>query len=102
MAMNRFFFNLLKSRGYDVTLEQFLSIKYDYDFDMFLFQEIGYPVLKTITTGLFPSPYSTTSINEYFAIGFENFYMGESNYIKKICPNLAQKLFYLEEMTNEY
>ena len=35
---------------------------------MFLFQDIGYPVLETLTLGLFVSPYSVTSINEYFAV----------------------------------
>ena len=95
-------YELLKSEGYDVTIEQFLTTTYDYDFDMFLFQDIGYPVLETLTLGLFVSPYSVTSINEYFAVGFENFYMGEPNYIKKICPILSEKLYYLDELTYEY
>ena len=95
-------YELLKSEGYDVTIEQFLTTTYDYDFDMFLFQDIGYPVLETLTLGLFVSPYSVTSINEYFAVGFENFYMGEANYIKKICPILSEKLYYLDELTYEY
>ena len=95
-------YELLKSEGYDVTIEQFLTTTYDYDFDMFLFQEIGYPVLETLTLGLFVSPYSVTSINEYFAVGFENFYMGEANYVKKLCPVLTGKLYYLDELTYEY
>ena len=94
--------DLLKSEGFDVKIEQFLTAKYDYDFDMFLFQNIGYPILQSITMGLFPSPYSITSINEYFAIGFERFYMGESNYISRLCPELSQKLIYLDELANEY
>ena len=95
-------YELLKSEGYDVTIEQFLTTTYDYDFDMFLFQEIGYPVLETLTLGLFVSPYSVTSINEYFAVGFENFYMDETNYVKKICPILLEKIFYLDELTYDY
>ena len=95
-------YELLKSEGYDVTIEQFLTTTYDYDFDMFLFQDIGYPVLETLTLGLFLSPYSVTSINEYFAVGFENFYMGEANYIKKICPILSEKLYYLDELTYDH
>ena len=95
-------YGLLKSEGYDVIIEQFLTTTYDYDFDMFLFQEIGYPVLETLTLGLFVSPYSVTSINEYFAVGFENFYMGEANYVKKLCPVLTGKLYYLDELTYEY
>ena len=95
-------YELLKSEGYDVTIEQFLTATYDYDFDMFLFQDIGYPVLETLTLGLFLSPYSVTSINEYFAVGFENFYMDESNYVKKICPILLEKILYLDELTYDY
>ena len=95
-------YELLKSEGYDVTIEQFLTATYDYDFDMFLFQDIGYPVLETLTLGLFVSPYSVTSINEYFAVGFESFYMGETNYVKKLCPVLTDKLYYLDELTYEY
>jgi len=95
-------YELLKSEGYDVTIEQFLTTTYDYDFDMFLFQDIGYPVLETLTLGLFLSPYSVTSINEYFAVGFENFYMDESIYVKKICPILLEKILYLDELTYEY
>ena len=95
-------YELLKSEGYDVTIEQFLTTTYDYDFDMFLFQDIGYPVLETLTLGLFLSPYSVTSKNEYFAVGFENFYMGEANYVKKICPTLLEKIIYLDELTYEY
>tara|TARA_Y100000296_G_scaffold68843_1_gene82223 strand:- start:590 stop:1285 length:696 start_codon:yes stop_codon:yes gene_type:complete len=94
--------SLLKSEGYNAKIEQFLTVKYSYDFDMFLFQEIGYPVLNTLSMGLFPSPYSITSINEYFAIGFEKFYIGEANYLKRICPELSIKINYLDEMTNEY
>ena len=95
-------YGLLKSEGYDVTIEQFLTTTYDYDFDMFLFQDIGYPVLETLTLGLFLSPYSVTSINEYFAVGFENFYMGEASYIKKICPILLKKLYHLDELTYDH
>ena len=95
-------YGLLKSEGYDVIIEQFLTTTYDYDFDMLLFQDIGYPILETLTLGLFLSPYSVTSINEYFAVGFENFYMDETNYVKKICPILLEKIFYLDELTYDY
>lgn len=95
-------YNLLKSEGFDVIIEQFLKPEYDEDFDMFLFQDVGYPVLSTIADGLFLSPYSITSINEYFAIGFESFYIDKSPYLKKMCPQLSNKIEYIDEMTNEY
>lgn len=95
-------YNLLKSKGYNVIIEQFLKPEYDEDFDMFLFQDVGYPALEAIAGGLFLSPYSMTSINEYFAIGFESFYIDKSPYLKKMCPQLSNKIEYIDEMTNEY
>ena len=46
--------------------------------------------------GLFSTPYAVTSLREYFATGFEEFYIGDRNYIKKISPNLYNKLTYLD------
>jgi len=95
-------YNLLKSEGFDVTIKEFMNPKYDEGFDMFLFQDVGYPLLNTLTVGLFPSAYSVTSVNEYFAIGFENFYLGEAPYLKRISPRLSEKIKYLDETINEY
>jgi len=95
-------YNLLKSQGFNVNIEEFMQVKYSEDFDMLLFQEIGYPFLNNLVIGLFPGAYSVTSINEYFATGFQKYYMNELNYITKICPNLARKLNYLDELANEY
>ena len=95
-------FNLLKSKGYDVKLKEFLQVKYNYDFDMFLFQEIGYPLLNNLVMGLFPGAYSVTSLNEYFATGFERYYMKEGKKLSKICPQLVKKIDYLDELANEY
>ena len=33
---------ILKNEGYDVTLEELLNINYNEEFDMFLYQDIGY------------------------------------------------------------
>ena len=95
-------FNLLKSQGFNVKLKEFLQVKYDYDFDMFLFQEVGYPLLNNIVMGLFPGAYSVTSLNEYFATGFERYYMREGKKISKMCPVLTKKIDYLDELANEY
>jgi ribosome-binding ATPase YchF (GTP1/OBG family) len=95
-------YNILKSEGFNVTIEQFLNPKYDQSFDMYLFQEIGYPLLNSISGGLFLSAYSITSINEYFAVGFESFYIDRTPYLGRMCPQLSNKLNYLDEMANEY
>ena len=95
-------YSILKSQGYDVTMEEFLNIKYDEDFDMFLYQDIGYEKLNNLVMGLFPGAYSVTSLNEYFAVGFERYYMKEGKNLSKMCPILIKKIDLLDELANEY
>tara|TARA_R100000008_G_C3587283_1_gene173496 strand:+ start:571 stop:1281 length:711 start_codon:yes stop_codon:yes gene_type:complete len=103
-------YEILKNEGFDVTLEEFLHVKYNEEFDMFLFQEVGYALLNTLVNGLFPGPYSVTSINEYFATGFEKHYLNEfekhylneGHKLQRICPKLMKKIYYLDELANEY
>ena len=95
-------YSILKSQGYDVTMEEFLNIKYDEDFDMFLYQDIGYEKLNNLVMGLFPGAYSVTSLSEYFAVGFERYYMKEGKNLSKMCPILIKKIDLLDEIANEY
>jgi Mlc titration factor MtfA (ptsG expression regulator) len=46
--------------------------------------------------GLFPSPYAATSLREYFAIGFEYYYLKDRSQLKKECPFLYNKLAEIE------
>tara|TARA_Y100000034_G_C6883841_1_gene405498 strand:+ start:873 stop:1562 length:690 start_codon:yes stop_codon:yes gene_type:complete len=85
-------YNSLKSENIDVGRFDFLNPDYSIEFDEFLYQEVGYPTLASLTMGLFLSPYSTTSLREYFAIGFEEYYLKDKKYVKKICPFLFQKM----------
>ena len=69
------------------------------DFDNFLFKTVGYDRLALLTSNLFISPYSATSLREYFASGFEHFFADEnSEYIKKISPKLYNKIIALTKM----
>ena len=95
-------YSILKNEGYDVILEEFLNVNYDQDFDMFLYQDIGYERLNNLVMGLFPGAYSVTSLAEYFATGFERFYMREGNKLSKMCPVLMKKIELLDELANEY
>jgi len=94
--------DLLLSHGFNISKEEFLNPKYNYDFDMVLFRDIGYPKLDSFCRGLFLSPYSVTSVNEYFAVGFEDYYLHNTNYLKKLCPSLAEKINHLDDMANGY
>ena len=56
---------------------------------------------------LFLDPYSITSLREYFATGFEEYYLENRLYLKDLSPYVYKKLFLLndndlEEMEHEY
>jgi hypothetical protein len=84
---------ILKSKGYELGLEKFLDSEYDPEFDKFLYDTVGYPVLTMLTANIFHSPYAGTSLSEYFADGFEAFYMNdEISKLKNMSPILYQKI----------
>ena len=85
--------HILKSKGYELGLEKFLDSEYDPEFDKFLYDTVGYPVLTMLTANIFHSPYAGTSLSEYFADGFEAFYMNdEISKLKNMSPILYQKI----------
>ncbi len=87
----------LDANGYDVEAD-FTDIEYSEDFDLYLYKEVGYDEIGNLTSGLFYSPYAATSVNEYFANGIENFFLGNRKYLKKISPQLTKKIW---EITND-
>ena len=83
--------DILKSQGVEI-LHDFSNTEYDLDFDAFLYQDIGYPLLRTLTDGLFYTPYAITSLREYWASGVENYYLGNREILKRISPQLFIKI----------
>ena len=85
--------------GIDITRMQklFFNLKYSLKFDNLLYKKVGYPLLASISAGLFCDPYGITSLREYFASGFEAYYMGDRMYLKKVCPQLYNKINELNE-----
>jgi hypothetical protein len=83
----------------DITRAQklFFNLKYSSKFDNLLYKKVGYPLLASISTGLFNNPYAITSLREYFASGFEQYYMGDRMYLRKTCPQLYNKITELNE-----
>ena len=70
----------------------FFSDDFVDELDNFLFKRLGYDNLSAVTPGLFLSPYSVTSLREYFANGFEEYINGDEYYLKEISPVLYKKL----------
>ena len=91
-------FNILSSEGFDVDPIFKTRPEYNKNIDYFLYKDVGYTLLNNLVSGLFPSAYSATSLREYFAIGFEEFFIGDRTYLKKICPILYYKLESLASM----
>ena len=91
-------YDILLNYDYDPSPKLKTVYHYDEKIDMYLYKDVGYEAMWNLINGLFPSPYSVTSLREYFAIGFEYYFMGEKNTIKKLCPVLYSKLENLEYM----
>ena len=89
--------SLLKFDNYDLGLQDFTNPKFDPTFDDFIRKEIGYKKLASYINNLFLDGYSVVSTREYFARGFEEFYLGNTIYLKLVCPYIYIKLFSLHQ-----
>ena len=101
--------NSLKSRmnqqGYDTNAGfgeplNFQEIEYNKGFDEWLFRGVGYEKLNPLLVGIFPSPYAVTSLREYWSVGFEDYFVGDREYLKRVSPILFNKIE--EVITDEY
>jgi len=83
---------ILRYKGHSVYGLRFANPDYSLKFDEFLYKEVGYSALRTLSSNIFTSPYAITSIQEYFASGFEEFYIGDRRRLYKISPKLYNKI----------
>ena len=92
-------FNRLKREQESVKLSQFLNLQYAEGFDEFLYKKVGYPRLAILTHDLFNSPYSATSLQEYWASAFEEYFIGKDGprIIKAVSPVLYDKIVTLTD-----
>ena len=76
------------------------NIEYDKDIDNFLYQTVGYDVLNQLVTNIFVSGYAATSVSEYFARGFEEYFIGDKSNLRKLSPvlyKIIDDLVHLED-----
>ena len=87
----------LWSLGYKMPKSFYSEVEYNQEFDNFLLNTVGYDKLNIICTGLFISSYAATSLREYFATGFTDFYMrpDDRTSLEKVSPKLYKKIFEL-------
>ncbi len=88
---------LLRMNGYPTENQDFSECEFSQEFDRYLYEDIGYPILNTLTVGLFCSSYGATSLREYFGNGFEYFFLKQKNIVKTISPLLYAKLAVIEK-----
>ncbi len=88
----------LKSDGYWTDGYDFNDIEYSEQLDNFLYKRVGTRVLSMTTAGLFIRPYSAVSLREYFATGFEAYYLGDKNSLYKISPRLYNRIEALDKL----
>ena len=83
---------LLQAQDYKFPHKWFFDEKYVEKLDNFLYDEVGYDKLAILSAGLFISPYSITTFREYFANGFEEYFLGDSEYLRETSPALYNKI----------
>jgi len=89
--------NILWSNGYKLPKSYFSEVEYNEEFDIFLLQKVGYDKLQGYAAGIFLTTYAPTSLREYYATGFVEFFLNPDghNYMKKVSPQLYKKIYEL-------
>ncbi len=96
-------YDILREKGKNPPAEIVSNINYSQAVDDYFFVDIGYPVLAQIFSfaKLFIGPYSATSIREYFASGFDQYFLGEQMLVRNFSPSLYRKLLELSELEDQ-
>jgi len=98
LKKRKYLHDILWSMGRKLPLSVFMDSEYSEEFDMLLYKKIGYDKLSSIAAGVFISPYAATSLREYFATGFTEFFTHPDThpFLQKISPALYEKLILLQ------
>jgi hypothetical protein len=92
LAKRKRLYRIIKNEGHPVEINDFLNSNYDENFDFYLYDEIGYNALDGYIEGCFPSPYAATSTREYFAVAFTDYFLGDRENLKNMCPAAYHKI----------
>ena len=92
--------SILLKEMYDLPKGFIKDIEYNREIDDFLFKTVGYDILNQIAVNIFISGYAATSVSEYFARGFEEYFLGKKQTLKELSPvlySIIDKLVHLED-----
>ena len=84
--------SILEAEGFSIDPLLYDLTEYNQKFDNFLANVVGYPLLLNLTMGLFVSPYGATSLREYFANGFEKYFLDTPRVVQSTSPVLYSKI----------
>ena len=92
-------YDILEAEDLAPNKKLFMDTEYSKELDMYLYEDVGYDRLNFIASSysLFTSAYCATSLREYFANGFEYYFLDNREYLKDICPRLYDKIKELHE-----
>ena len=92
------FLDILSAYGYNISNDLHNTGDYSKEFDEFVFFNLGFEKAGNMTRVLFIVPYASISLSEYFATGFEAYFLRrDREYLKQISPVLYKKM---DELTN--
>ena len=96
-------YQTLKDKGLHPPVNLTSELNYNKSVDDYLYRTVGYPILNQIVVNqsLFIGSYSTTSIREYFAAGFEAYFLAEKQLVFDMCPVLYSKLKLLDNLEEQ-
>ena len=90
--------DLLEADGHVLPPDISTEVKYSVEFDEFLHYELGWEKSGNYCKGLFIDSYASVSLSEYFATGFESYYVDTNgSSLSKISPVLHEKIEMLTE-----
>jgi len=82
----------MTAENIDISTLDFEDPEYSKELDFFFYNDVGYEKLNNLTNGLFNSAYAATSLEEYFSNGFEEYFLGDREFLPKISPHLFIKI----------
>ncbi len=94
-------YKILWEMGYKAPKSFFQDVEFSKEFDDFLHKQVGYDKLSGVLRGLFINPYAATSLREYFATAFTDFYMEPNHkFLKTISPQVYEKIIMIQREEN--
>mgnify|MGYP003122178452 CR=1 FL=1 len=98
----KLFYSLIIDYGKTINSKKFLITSFDKELDDLFYKTIGYTKMQKYIKGVFPSAYAPTSLDEYWAEGFEMYFLNKKEELLNICPRLFAKIDTLyQEKINE-